>query len=101
MTATQVDGMTPLHLAAFAGHVDVAGSLVAHGADATTRDNSVRTPWEHAVLKGHVEVMRVLDAGSRRVVRRLVFPFLFVRVRFSRLTSCSGNIAVLCAAALC
>ncbi|MGA3024398.1 MAG: ankyrin repeat domain-containing protein [Bryobacteraceae bacterium] len=56
------DGWTPLHLAAFFGFADVAGDLLAAGADVQARSlNSMRnTPLHAAVAGGSTGVARAL-----------------------------------------
>jgi len=64
------DGFTPLHLAAFFGHLEVARCLLVHGADAnavatnTTFASGV-TPLHSAIARGGPGVVRaLLDAGA-------------------------------------
>jgi ankyrin repeat protein len=57
--------VTPLHLAALAGHVDVAGLLVDRGARADIRDsehNSTALEW--AQFFGRIDVVRILSETS-------------------------------------
>jgi ankyrin repeat protein len=56
------DGWTPLHLAAFFGHREIAEALLAAGADlGVTSHNSLKnTPLHAAVAGGHVEVSLLL-----------------------------------------
>jgi len=42
------DGHTPLHLAAFTGHADVARLLLEHGADPRIADNKGHIPLDYA-----------------------------------------------------
>ena len=54
-----------LHEAAFAGHVEIASTLIAAGADVHARDASRRTPWLDAARGGRIGVMEKLaEAGS-------------------------------------
>jgi hypothetical protein len=54
-------GWTPLHWAAFWGHVDVARLLLEHGADPSIRDKHGRTPLDLARATRHKEVARVIE----------------------------------------
>jgi len=70
MSTEEVDGATPLHVAAKEGRVDVAESLIAHGADVHARDNIGKTPLDHAVANGNegvADVLRTRGAGSSPV----------------------------------
>jgi ankyrin repeat protein len=59
------DGWTPLHLASFFGHCDLAALLLDHGADVNARSRSERfaranTPLHAAAANRQVEVARLL-----------------------------------------
>ena len=58
------DGWTPLHLAAFFGHLKVAELLLAHNADVTarSRNNTGNTPL-HAALAGNHKLVAGLLIG--------------------------------------
>ena len=61
------DGWTPLHLAAFFGHVDCARLLLAAGADvaAVSRNSLANTPLHAATAGQHTDVaLLLLDAGA-------------------------------------
>jgi len=79
-------------MATYYGHVPMVRFLIAHGADATVRDDEGLTPREYAALKGHAEVMQILNARSR-IVQFLVFPFLIVR--FSKQIHAVGTLLLL------
>jgi ankyrin repeat protein len=56
------DGWTPLHLAAFFGHPEVANALLDRGADVNARStNSMKnTPLHAAAAGGNIELVRLL-----------------------------------------
>jgi ankyrin repeat protein len=54
------DNSTPLHLASRAGHIEVARSLVEHGADAKAQDNNGWTALHFSVQAGRVDLSRLL-----------------------------------------
>ena len=54
------DGNTPLHCAAFYGHVAVAEMLIAAGAPVNRQDDLGGTPLFIAALDGRLEVVRLL-----------------------------------------
>lgn len=56
-----------LHEAAFAGHAEIAATLLAAGADVHARDSQQRTPWLEAACGGHLAMLEKLaDAGADR-----------------------------------
>ncbi|UCG33156.1 MAG: ankyrin repeat domain-containing protein [Phycisphaerales bacterium] len=59
------EGMTPLHYAAYAGHLDTARLLIEKGADVSAAKNNGSTPLHGASLHGKVEAVRLLlDSGA-------------------------------------
>ncbi len=63
--ARNEQGSTPLHFAAFGGHVAVAGLLLGAGADKNARNLLNRTPLHLAAERGHAEsVHQLLVAGA-------------------------------------
>lgn len=58
----QIDdiGRTPLHFACRHGHVDVATTLLEHGAHINSTDHYKRTPLYLASQSGHEEIVRLL-----------------------------------------
>jgi ankyrin repeat protein len=53
---------TPLHFAAYAGHLEVARLLLDNGADPAARDDWQQTPLHSAAGNGHEEPARLLIA---------------------------------------
>lgn len=51
--------MSPLHVAAGMGHIDVTKSLLDNGADMEAEDNALYTPLWRAAYYGHPEVVEV------------------------------------------
>ena len=63
------DGSSPLHLAAFGGHIHVVEALLQVLADATCADVRGSTPLHLAASAGHIDVVRkLLDAGASPLV---------------------------------
>ncbi|QOJ78954.1 ankyrin repeat domain-containing protein [Infirmifilum lucidum] len=58
-------GETPLHHAAWMGHLDVAELLLDRGAEVDARDNYGSTPLHHAARGGRLKVVKLLlDRGA-------------------------------------
>ncbi len=67
LEAHSSDGWTPLHLAAFFGHADLATALLDHGAriDARSTNAMQNTPLHAAAAGGHVDlVILLLQRGA-------------------------------------
>jgi len=60
VTACDRSGLTPLHRAAYSGHVDLAQFLVEHGADTTAQNKDGLTPLHWASSSGKVDLARFL-----------------------------------------
>jgi hypothetical protein len=60
--ATTDDGTTPLHTAAYSGHLPIAQHLVVYGADTTGTDHAGTIPREDAANQGHAALVEWLDA---------------------------------------
>lgn len=51
-----VDGYTPLHVAALHGHSALAALLIRHGANVNARTNQCATPLHLATQNSHIQV---------------------------------------------
>ena len=59
-TARRLNGVTPLHLAAFAGRAEVVRLLLESGASVHAVDRAANTPLHLSATAGHVAVSRLL-----------------------------------------
>uniref|UniRef100_A0A914HWC3 Uncharacterized protein n=1 Tax=Globodera rostochiensis TaxID=31243 RepID=A0A914HWC3_GLORO len=58
-------GLSPLLLAATAGHLEVCRELVAKGADGNLETNDGMSPWIKACEKGHLDIVKLfVDNGQ-------------------------------------
>ena len=58
-------GLTPLHLAASTGNLEIAGTLILNGAEVNARDNYNAIPLHMATVKGKIEMTRMLlESGA-------------------------------------
>eukprot|EP00966_Prymnesium_polylepis_P256537 5926299-Prymnesium_polylepis.1 len=62
------DAGSLLHLAAEAGHTDVAQALLDLGASVSTVDDDLQTPLHVAAMNGHTGLVTMLMAASLRVM---------------------------------
>lgn len=61
-----LEGRTPLHIAAWQGHTAMVELLLRHGADVNATDREQRTPLQSAAWQGHENVVwLLLKAGAR------------------------------------
>ena len=68
------DGITPLHAAAFGGHVNVVGLLIDHGADVNATDCYGYSPLYFATRGEHEECVQILKrkgAVMKSTVKKL------------------------------
>lgn len=75
VTVTDDGGLTPLHIAARNGYLEVAKLLIDHGADVNATDNQKQTPLHAAAEDGQEEMcelllkngaeLKVLDSARR------------------------------------
>jgi ankyrin repeat protein len=54
------DDSTPLHLASEQGSVEIARTLIEHGADLSAKDDEAWTPLHRALSRGHMDIARLL-----------------------------------------
>ncbi|HUV29656.1 MAG TPA: ankyrin repeat domain-containing protein [Acidobacteriota bacterium] len=65
VTATDDQGYSPLHKAAYNNHLNVVEYLISQGADVNSASGSGSTPLHGAAYYGHPEIVRVLlDGGA-------------------------------------
>uniref|UniRef100_A0A3Q0SSN2 Ankyrin repeat domain 27 n=1 Tax=Amphilophus citrinellus TaxID=61819 RepID=A0A3Q0SSN2_AMPCI len=57
VNSCNIDGFTPLHVAALHGHLALAALLIRHGANVNTRTNQSATPLHLACQNSHVQVV--------------------------------------------
>ncbi|XP_029951992.1 ankyrin repeat domain-containing protein 27-like [Salarias fasciatus] len=60
VNSSNVDGFTPLHVAALHGHAALSALLVRHGANVNARTSQSATPLHLASQNSHVQVLRFL-----------------------------------------
>lgn len=60
VNSSNVDGFTPLHVAALHGHAGLTGLLIRHGANVNARTNQSATPLHLATQNSHIQVVRIL-----------------------------------------
>jgi len=60
VAARDKEGMTPLHWAVFAGSLDIAEYLLAHGADVNEKNNVGETPLHLAVMLNNTKMVEML-----------------------------------------
>jgi hypothetical protein len=65
-------GFTPLHFAALHGQYDACVALLAHEANANTRDNKGNGPLHLAAWNGHARVAQLLLTGKTAMTRAAV-----------------------------
>ena len=66
--------MTPLHNAAFKGHIDTVKYLVEQGADIEARNDQNSTPLQHAACNDHIDVVKYLRLHRRTSKTKVCRP---------------------------
>ena len=61
LNETDEDGITPLHVAAKNGNLEIAKLLINYGADKNLRDNNGTLPIEFAKNNNHQEIIELLE----------------------------------------
>ncbi|MCG8339835.1 MAG: ankyrin repeat domain-containing protein [Cytophagales bacterium] len=59
--ATDKNGQTPLHWAAYKGHLQVVAYLIENGAKINAKNNYNNTPRDRAAEKGYEEIVAFLE----------------------------------------
>lgn len=75
-----ITGETPLHIAAFAGKKDIAGFLIAKGAELNVKDASNNTPLTNAIRSKNFETVKVIVDNGAGVNERGLWNFLPIQV---------------------
>lgn len=63
-------GNTPLHFAAYNGHLECTAELIKRGANVNAKNRSGNTPLHDAITGGHEEIVRLLlNSGANSKLR--------------------------------
>jgi len=68
--ATNQNGRTPLHYAAYEGHKKIVMLLIAKGAKVNAKNDRDRTPLNIASIVGHKEIVDLLIANGGKSYKR-------------------------------
>ena len=66
VSSCNVDGYTPLHVAALHGHSALAALLIRHGANVNARTNQSATPLHLATQNSHIQVGSMVYIPGRK-----------------------------------
>lgn len=76
MNARDVGGSTPLHKAAYLGHVEVVRALLRAGANPSLADDDEKFPIHEAALGGHSDVIELLSRTPRHILAPILKPYI-------------------------
>ena len=80
-----IQGRTPLFLAASAGGTDTVQLLMDRGADITLKDVELRSPLHAAIVDGDLSTMEALLKVIRLVIMQKMVTYTFNRLRLAQL----------------
>ncbi|KAM8861624.1 ankyrin repeat domain-containing protein 27 [Synchiropus picturatus] len=70
VNSCNIDGFTPLHVAALHGHTELTSLLIRHGATVNARTNQSATPLHLACQNSHIQVVRFLLECNAKLNKR-------------------------------
>ena len=85
MDPRDIQGRTPLFLAASAGGTDTVQLLMDRGADVTLKDVELRSPLHAAIADGDSSTMEALLKVIRLVIKQKMVTYTFNRLRLAQL----------------
>ena len=85
MDPRDIQGRTPLFLAASAGGTATVQSLMGRGADITLKDVELRSPLHVAIADGDSSTMEALLKVIRLVIKQKMVTYTFNRLRLAQL----------------
>ena len=71
MNAEAGGGWTPLQVAAYQGHKEIAKLFIANGADVNAKDDDGDTPLDEAILRNRTEIADLLRKHSGKTGEEL------------------------------
>ena len=83
MDPRDIQGRTPLFLAASAGGTATVQSLMDRGADITLKDVELRSPLHVAIADGNSSTMEALLKVIRLVIKQKMVTYMFNRLPVS------------------
>ena len=85
MDPRDIQGRTPLFLAASAGGTDTVQLLMDRGADVTLKDVELRSPLHVAIADGNSSTMEALLKVIRLVIKQKMVTYTSNRLRLAQL----------------